>query len=116
MAELSVVRRYARALFDTAKRAGTVDQVEEDLHGIHELLGSVPRLERTLRAPTVSAQSKKTLLQRAFQGRVSDLTLRFLNLVLDRRREEILSAVYTEFHRLANDWRNIVVVEVTAAT
>jgi len=116
MAELAVVRRYARALYQSANRKGAVDQVEEDLKSIDQVLRQVPRLVRALRAPTLGAARKQELMRRAFATRVGDLTLRFLTLVVDRRREDILTDVYAEFHRLANEARNILPVRVTSAT
>jgi len=115
MAELSVARRYARALFDTANRAGSVEQVEEDLKGVYDVMQAAPRLERVLRAPTISSQRKRELLTQTFQSRVSPLTLRFLILLVDRRREDILKDVYGEYRRLADAYRNMLPVEVTAA-
>ena len=115
MAELSVVRRYARALFDTAMKAGSLDQVEEDLRGIDQTFRGVPRLGRALGAPTIAASRKKELLEQAFSQRVSPLTLRFLTLALTRRRQDIFLDIYAEFRRLANDARGIVPVKVQTA-
>src|SRR4051812_47919934 len=115
MAELSVVRRYARALFDTANRSGMVEQVEEDLKAVDQVLRTVPRMQRALRAPTISTSRKQALLDRAFTSRVGPLTMRFLKLVVDRRREEILADAYQEFRRLADEYRNILAVHVTSA-
>jgi F-type H+-transporting ATPase subunit delta len=116
MAELAVVRRYARALFDTAHRAGAVDQIETDLKAVDQVLRATPRFSRVLRAPTVSVDQKKELVQRVFGTRLSPLAARFLTLVVERRRETILNDVYSEFSRLANEERNILAVQVTAAT
>ena len=41
--------------------------------------------------------------------------MRFFNLILNRRRADVLLDVYPEFHRLANELRNILPVEVTSA-
>lgn len=116
MAELAVVRRYVRALFETALRSRGVDQVEDDLKAFEQIRRSVPALERVLRAPTIPTQRKRELVRHTFTDRVGPLTLRFLTLVIDRRREAILPDVYAEFQRLANAHRNIMTVEVTAAT
>jgi F-type H+-transporting ATPase subunit delta len=115
MAELSVVRRYARALFDTAQRSGTVEQVQDDLKAVDEVLRSAPRLQRALRAPVIQASRKNELLEHAFGARIGPLTLRFLKLAVQRRREDILSDVYLEFQRLANQARGIQPVDVVAA-
>src|SRR5437879_4586529 len=115
MAELAVVRRYARALFDTASGRGSVAQVEADLQTIDQILRTVPHLERVLRAPTIAGVRKKALLQSAFGSRVDPLTARFLDLAIDRKREEILTEIYPEFRRLADAARNVLPVEVAAA-
>jgi F-type H+-transporting ATPase subunit delta len=115
MAELSVVRRYARALFDTASRSGMVEQVEDDLKAVDQVLRTLPRLLRALRAPTIPAPRKEALLDRAFGTRVGPLAMRFLKLAVQRRREDILSDVYLEYHRMANEARGILPVQVTAA-
>ncbi len=116
MTELSVVRRYAQALFDTAARAGSVDQVEEDLRAMTQVFTSSPRLVQVLRAPVIAGERKQRLVEQLFGTRVSPLTLRFLILVITRRREEILDAVYPEFQRLANEQRGLMTVQVTSAT
>ena len=116
MIDLSVVRRYARALFDMAKRSNeTMDAVEDDLKRVDQALRSIPRLESALRAPTVGSERKKALLKTAFGDQVSPLTARFLQLVVDRGREEVLTSIYSEYLRLANEHRNILAVDVTAA-
>lgn len=115
MAEISVARRYVRALFDAAIRAQAIDQVEADLKAVDQILRAVPRLGRVLHAPTIAGPRKRALLDTAFSGRVGDLTLRFLHLVVDRRREDALPELYNEFRALADQHRGIVSVEVTSA-
>jgi F-type H+-transporting ATPase subunit delta len=116
MIDLSVVRRYARALFDMAKRSvEEMDAVENDLKRVDQALRSIPRLDNALRAPTVSSERKKSLLRTAFGDQVTPLTARFLQLVVERGREEVLTSIYAEYQRLANEHRNILAVDVSAA-
>ena len=115
MAELSVVRRYARALFDTAQKSQAVQQVEDDLKSVDQSLRAAPQLQKVLRAPTIAGARKRELVQRVFGSRVSPLTLKFLTLVIDRRRETILTDVFPEFERLANEARNLLLVQFTSA-
>src|ERR1041385_508884 len=110
MAELSVVRRYARALFATAQRGGVVQKVEDDLKLVDEALRAAPQLQRVLRAPTISSSRKRDLVDRLFAARVSELTVKFLGLLIRRRRETVLPEVYPEFKRLANEARNLLPV------
>lgn len=115
MAELAVVRRYARALFDTAVQKGLVDEVEGDLKAVDGVIRQLPQLQRAFKSPAVSDIQKKALLRKAFEGRVGPLTMRLLELVVDRGREDVLKDLYPEFHLLANQRRNIQPVEVSAA-
>lgn len=116
MIDLTVVRRYARALFDTAvKSADAIDTVEGDLQRVDQALRTVPRLDRALRAPTVGRERKKALLQTAFGDQVSPLTAKFLSVVVQHGREEVLTGIYSEYQRLANEHRSILAVDVTAA-
>src|SRR5438128_1041363 len=116
MAEISVARRYAQALFDTAQREGTAERIETDLEMIDALLRATPNLLRVLRAPTIDKARKKELLRRLFAEKVSALTLRFLYLVVDRRREAILPQIDRQFRLLSYQHRNIQPVTVRVAT
>ena len=107
--------RYARALFDAARAEGTVEQVGSDLQGVAAIFRETPDLLRVLRAPVVPAERKLELLRTAFGRRVSPLTLKFLEMVVQKRREEILPEVPEVFQRLSYQMLNILPVEVTSA-
>lgn len=116
MADLSVARRYAQALFDIAQRDGTVEKIEQDLDTIEAALKSTPLLLRVLRAPTVTRERKKELLQQIFGAGVTPLTMRFLRLLVEKRREAILPSINPEFRQLSYRFRNILPVTVRVAT
>jgi len=115
MAELSVVRRYARALFTIARQQNQVDQVEADLSAVDGIVRQLPDLIRVLRDPTVSTPRKGELIDRVFKERVGPVTLRLLHLVVQRRRETVLRDILPEFRRLAYEYRNIMEVAVETA-
>ncbi len=119
MAELAVVRRYARALFDTARR-GTqpgsgIEQVEADLKLIHQVVHATPSLFKAFKSPHLSQEMRKGLLARTLGKHACPLTQRFLVLLVDRRREDVLANIYVEFLTLANQARNVLPVEVRSA-
>jgi F-type H+-transporting ATPase subunit delta len=116
MADFSIARRYAQALFSTAMKAGTVERVETDLEMIDALLRTSPRLLRILRAPTIGAAEKKELARRLFESQISNLTLRFLSLLIDKRREGVLPEINREFRSLSYGARGILPVTATVAT
>ncbi len=115
MAEPSVVRRYARALFQIATRSNSVDEVEKDLRLVDLALRGSPGYLRSLKAPNISGFHKIAIFKKAFGSEISALSLRFLDLLVERRREDVLHDIYAEFRAMANASRNILPVEVRAA-
>ena len=115
MADLSLARRYAQALFDTARKDGTIERVETDLETIDALIRTQPNLLRILRSPVIARPQKKELVRRLFENQVSNLTLRFLNLLIDKRREAVLPEVNRLFRALSYEAENILPVTATVA-
>jgi F-type H+-transporting ATPase subunit delta len=115
MAETGVVSRYARALFEAARAQGAVEQVGSDLQGVAAVLQETPDLLEVLRAPVIPVEGKVHLVGSAFGHRVTELTLRFLQMVVQKRREVVLSEVPAEFQRLSYAMLNILPVEVSTA-
>jgi F-type H+-transporting ATPase subunit delta len=115
MAESGIVRRYVRALFDIAHQREIVQQVGGDLDALAAVLKSTPQLGRVLRAPTIAPARKRQLLRTVFGGRMHELTQRFLDMIVEKRREAILADVPGEFRRLSYEVLNIQPAEVTSA-
>jgi F-type H+-transporting ATPase subunit delta len=116
MADLSIARRYTQALFQTARKAGTIERVETDLERVDALIRTQPNLLRVLRAPTIPRPRKKELVRRLFESDLSSLSLRFLFLLIDKRREALLPEINREFRALSYQARNILPVTATVAT
>ena len=99
-----VARRYAQALTEEAQSAGALDAADADVALIAETLDGSRDLRLALTSPIVSHDKKEAVLDRLFGGQVSDLTLRFLHLLVQNERDgqipEILDA-----YRLLRDER-----------
>jgi F-type H+-transporting ATPase subunit delta len=114
-ADLKVAKRYARALFNTAQKTGTVEAVHNDLTLLDTLWRQTPSLPRFLESPLVPAEKKRQLLDQALSGQLSTATRAFLALLIEKRREEILPAVHEEFVRLADDAAGLIRAQATVA-
>ncbi|MCL6519699.1 MAG: F0F1 ATP synthase subunit delta [Armatimonadetes bacterium] len=110
-----LAKRYAAALFEAAKASDSIDLVESDLGLVTYSLESVSQLTEVLEQPLIPIEHKKEIVRDIFSGRVQELTLNFLGLVIEKRRERILTEVEKEYVKLANDYRGIVLVQVTSA-
>jgi len=115
MRQSALARRYAGALFQAAKEAGEIENVESDLGLVSYSLEANPRLREVLTHPLIPGSRKKEITAEVFAASVQDVTLDFLYLVTDKRREAILPDIEIEYVRFANDYRNVVPVQVTSA-
>ena len=123
MIERRIVRRYAAALFAAATKADAVDQVESDLGLVSFVLFGAERMTTTVKqplwemliSPVIAPAKKRDILSDIFKGKISDITLSYLDLCVDKRREEVIKETQSEYVALANEARGIVEVEVTGA-
>lgn len=114
-ADTRVARRYASALFQTAVAAGASEAVERDMAAFMNLWAGEGGLRFALVSPLIPADRKKAVLAGVLGNDANSVTSSFLNLLVDKRREEVLPAAYEEFSRQADEARNLVRAKVTVA-
>ncbi len=115
MIDRRIVRRYAAALFQTALREDVIDLVESDLGLVSYTFESSPALAEAVGSPLIPANKKKEILQSIFSEKIHEVTLHYLYLAIDNRREGVISETEREYIELANEARGIVTAEVKAA-
>jgi F-type H+-transporting ATPase subunit delta len=115
MIESQVARRYATALFRTAKRIDQVERILEDLKAIADLLRKDPSLKNFLEAPQILDQYKKELFTTAFKHIVSEALFSFLILVLDKHRIQYLLGMAEEYERLVKEDQGILQARIVTA-
>ena len=114
-ADLRAARRYAAALFAAAQQDGKRDAIEKDLDGIHDLMVQTPPFRQAWESPLLPGARKGELIESLLGKSLDPVTLSFLRLLIDKRREEILDGVREEYHRMADVSRNLVRAEATFA-
>lgn len=114
-ADPKVARRYAAALFSAARKLGKADAVQRDLSMLADLWKLTPALRRTMESPLVPGERKHTLLNDLFARDINPLTMSFLRLLVEKRREEILLRVEEEVRRLSDEANNLLRVQATVA-
>ncbi|HEY9718651.1 MAG TPA: ATP synthase F1 subunit delta [Trichormus sp.] len=117
--ELSMVAaQYAEAVLDLAYKEGgeaQADQVLADIHGVNEVNAGYPPFAVILDHPSITTEEKRSMIVKTFSGKVTDLTLRLLELLLDKRRLHLLKLIETQFHELLNQRKNILGATLTCA-
>jgi F-type H+-transporting ATPase subunit delta len=115
MREESVARRYAAALFHQAQTKGTLSEAYRDLQIVGQTVSGTRSLRAILNQPLLSEEKKKAAVRSVFEKSISAPTLGFLNLLIDKRRIDILDAVIAEFMAQVRAYQNIEVATATTA-
>lgn len=114
-ASQTVARRYAEALFAAARDAGQVDAIERDLVSLTGLMERAPRFLEALRNPLLPADRKRSIIRRLLEDEVQPTTLRLLNLLVEKRRSEILPHLRPLYVEMANEYRGVLPASVASA-
>jgi len=115
----ALARVYAGALFELADREAGQEAIERalaELEDIVQLAGEDPRFSEFLTSQILPAEKRAASIRTIFEGRVSDLTLRFLLVLNATGRLGHLGAVAAAFdERLQERFGRVEVDVYTAA-
>jgi len=116
MKETRVAQRYAKSLISLAQERQVLEQVKEDMLTIKSVCEESHDFSNMLKSPIVKTDKKSAILNEIFAKEVSELSLAFINIVTEKKREAILGAITENFIDLYNESKNIVTASVTTAT
>lgn len=111
----TVARNYAEALLELAVADHAVEAYAEGMSRIAGLVEAEPDIRAFLETPRIEPDEKKRVLTEALEGRVPGRLLRFLLVVIEKRRQRLLPEMAAEFTRLANEHFGRLQVDVTVA-
>ena len=98
-----IARYYAEALFYTAQKRGEAEEMGEIFASLKSVLADYAELQKVLSNPLISSEEKggalKTLLPK----------------ILGREKEEVFTAIASEYQNFLDKARDIEAVEVTVA-
>ncbi|MCX8056266.1 MAG: ATP synthase F1 subunit delta [Ignavibacteria bacterium] len=110
-----VTNRYAKAILDLSINENRLDEVNKDLEFVLNTISSIRELSLLLKSPIVKRDKKRKIIHNVFEGKVSDLTLRFCELVITRQRADLLPEIIKRFFELRDEYFNIKTVSVQSA-
>lgn len=115
---MSVTRisaRYAKSLLDLAIEQNKLDRVLEDVQALKKAAGQRDLL-LLLKSPIVNPSKKATILKEIFSGKFDELSMAFLNIVVNKGREAVLPEIAEEFIQQYRGLKNISTIKLTTAT
>ena len=115
MLNKSVARRYAEAFFSIAQEANKIDEYQVELEKVITSLDEVEGMKEYLGHLLIPTREKKDLIEKVFGGQLSSMTMNFLLMIIDKRRESYLEVIYGEFVDMADESRDIKKAELFAA-
>ncbi|MBA2406426.1 MAG: ATP synthase F1 subunit delta [Chitinophagales bacterium] len=115
MSEFRLSSRYAKSLFDLALEKGELESVNNDMRSLQHTIKESREFQALLKSPVVLPDKKIAILEKIFSSRFNVITMTFLKLVANKRREEYLKSVTDEFVNFYNLNEKITPVTVTTA-
>jgi F-type H+-transporting ATPase subunit delta len=108
--------RYARALFELALDAKSVDAVKADLEAFDAMMTASADLHRLVRSPVFGAEEQGRALSAVLaKAGITGLAANFLMFLAGNRRLFALRDMIRDFRKLVAQWKGEVSAEVTVA-
>jgi F-type H+-transporting ATPase subunit delta len=85
--------RYSKAFFSLAKEKNQLDTLRKDIELVYALCKESADFRLLLESPIVKTSRKVKLLKSIFDKQISPLTLNFLELITNNRREAHLTGI-----------------------
>jgi len=115
MSEITIARRYAQALNEQAAQSGTLDQVDADIELIRTSLADSRELRAFFDSPIISREKKADVVKALFGERIQTVTMNFMALLVEKRREGVFPAVVSSYRELRDDQLGTTAVSVRTA-
>lgn len=109
-----IAGRYAKSLLDLAIEKNTLDATMEDMRTIQGMCKNRD-LYLLLKSPIVNIDKKKSVFKALFDPYLNEISKAFVNLILVKRREELLPEIADEFIDQYKAYKGITSVIVTSA-
>jgi len=97
MANETLARRYAQAVFDLAKEGGKIAEIGRDLRTVWDAMQEDDGVVRFFVAPVIDRNEKQKVLLDAFNGKIDELALHTLLLLVRKRRERLLPELLQQY-------------------
>jgi F-type H+-transporting ATPase subunit delta len=110
-----IARNYAETLLTLAERQGpgALDEWGRAIDQLDGMLATDPRARQFLKTPRVRPEQKKEALRQALAGRAPELFVRFVMVLVDKRRQSLIPEIAQAYRDLVDQRMGRARVEVT---
>jgi F-type H+-transporting ATPase subunit delta len=116
MAEMRVAKRYARALFNTAKKEGVVASISDDLNAITTAIRNSDGFRTFLYNPQTESSDKIALFGKVFGDKITATTMAFMRLLVAKGRDGEIFGVKVAYDELRRQDESVVRAIIESST
>jgi F-type H+-transporting ATPase subunit delta len=110
-----VAEPYAEALLDLAKSNNSLQDMTNDMNIVSQFLANSSDLKKFLGNPLIAKDAKKDVVKDVLGEQIDGRTLKFLLLLVDRGRIELLESVAEKFLELSYKQESIEIAKITSS-
>jgi F-type H+-transporting ATPase subunit delta len=106
---------YAEALLDLAKSNETLKETTNDMNIVSQFLANSSDLKKFLGNPLITKDAKKNVVKDILGEQIDGSTLKFLLLLVERGRIEVLEQIAQKFLELSFKQESIEIAKITSS-
>ncbi|MEO6904615.1 MAG: ATP synthase F1 subunit delta [Bacteroidia bacterium] len=110
-----IASRYAKSFIELAMEQGVLEEVYADMKLILETTKTSPDLVALLKSPIIDTNKKAVILKEIFETKINKLTLSYIQLIINKKREEHLVTIAQEFIIQYKEKKKILTAVITTA-
>lgn len=110
-----VATRYAKSLLQLANEKGQLEKVYADMQLVERICEENREFTNFLNSPIIKTDKKTAVIREIFSGKVSEITLGFLIILTQKRRELYMKLIAAEFAAQYKEYKNILTAVITSA-
>lgn len=115
MLDIKITNRYAKALLQLAIEEKKLETIASDLDSVKRTINLSRELNLVLKSPIIKTLKKKNIFHHLFDAKISDTSLKFCELVIQRQRSDLLESIIDRFFDLKDEYENVKKVDVKTA-
>ena len=111
----SIAKRYTDAVFALARERGETARVGDDLAAVAAVLAADEPGRAFFASPVIQREEKAKAVIAVFEGRVHEITLHLLLLLVRKRRESLITAIAEQYAAALREERGETPLTVVSA-
>ena len=107
MRQTRISKRYAKALFDLVIEQNILDLAKNDMEFLISVCKENKDFRLLLQSPIINSKKKIAIIKALFEKHLQTISLKFLIIITNKRREIYIESIAKEFINLFKEYKNI---------